>query len=74
MDNVYNELYTVQLTYEQVFVDHRGVRTRQNVVRQMATPPIAHPLFSVNRKVFGVYGFFKGCYDWLWTYGVDFLS
>lgn len=63
MDNVYNELYTVQLTYEQVFVDHSGVRTRQNVVRQMATPPIAHPLFSVNRK-FCVYGFFfKGCYD-----------
>ncbi|XP_056598711.1 zona pellucida protein AX 4 [Triplophysa dalaica] len=49
MDNVYNELYTVQLTYEQVFVDHSGVRTRQNVVRQMATPPIAHPPFSVNQ-------------------------
>lgn len=50
MGNVYNELYTVQLTYEQAFVDQSGVRTRQNVVRQMATPPIARPPFSVNRK------------------------
>nr|XP_055053904.1 zona pellucida protein AX 4 [Misgurnus anguillicaudatus] len=51
MDNVYNELYVVQLAYEQAFVDQSGVKTRQNVVRQMATPPIALPLFSVNQTV-----------------------
>lgn len=56
MDNVYNELYTVKLTYEQVFVDQSGVGTRQNAVRQMASPPIARPPYSVNRKfAFGVF-------------------
>lgn len=50
MDNVYNELYMVQLTYQQTFVDQRGVVTKHNVVRQMATPPIPRPPFSVNRE------------------------
>lgn len=47
-DNVYNDLNMVQLTYQQVFVDQRGVKTMHNVVRQMATPPIPYPPFSVN--------------------------
>ncbi|XP_050969724.1 zona pellucida protein AX 4 isoform X2 [Labeo rohita] len=60
MDNVYNELYMVQLTYQQTFVDQRGVVTKHNVVRQMATPPIPRPPFSVNQttleeRVFQVY-------------------
>ncbi|KAL1271680.1 hypothetical protein QQF64_030696 [Cirrhinus molitorella] len=60
MDNVYNELYMVQLTYQQTFVDQHGVVTKHNVVRQMATPPIPRPPFSVNQttleeRVFQVY-------------------
>lgn len=57
MDNVYNELYVVQLAYEQAFVDQNGVKTRQTVVRQMATPPMASPPFSVNRKLILFWGF-----------------
>ncbi|XP_043101616.1 zona pellucida protein AX 4 isoform X2 [Puntigrus tetrazona] len=49
--NVYNVLYAVVLTYQQVFVDQRGVKTEYNVVRQMATPPIPYPPFSVNQTV-----------------------
>ncbi|XP_074416275.1 LOW QUALITY PROTEIN: uncharacterized protein LOC107738014 [Sinocyclocheilus rhinocerous] len=60
MENVYNELYMVQLTYQQMLVDQHGVVTKHNVVRQMATPPIPHPPFSVNQttleeRVFQVY-------------------
>uniref|UniRef100_A0A672RNI8 Zona pellucida protein AX 4 n=1 Tax=Sinocyclocheilus grahami TaxID=75366 RepID=A0A672RNI8_SINGR len=52
-DNVYYELYMVQLTYQQVFVDQHGVKTMHNVVRQMAIPPIPYPLFffSVNQTI-----------------------
>ncbi|KAF4111382.1 zona pellucida protein AX 4 isoform X2 [Onychostoma macrolepis] len=58
--NVYNELYTVQLTYQQKLVDQNGVVTKHNAVRQMATPPIPRSPFSVNQttleeRVFQVY-------------------
>ncbi|TRY94235.1 hypothetical protein DNTS_028579, partial [Danionella cerebrum] len=60
MNNVYNEMYTVQLTYRQTVVDHKGVATTQNVVRQMDTEPIPRPLYSVNQtnpseRIFTVY-------------------
>ncbi|XP_051512641.1 uncharacterized protein LOC127416983 [Myxocyprinus asiaticus] len=60
MGNVYNELYSVQLSYQQSFVDHGGVETRHNVVRQMATPLIARPPFTINQttleeRIFTVY-------------------
>ncbi|KAK9972160.1 hypothetical protein ABG768_025486 [Culter alburnus] len=59
-DGVYNELYTIQLTYQQSFVDQRGVETKYNVIRQMATPPIPRLPFSINQtnpeeRVFTVY-------------------
>ncbi|XP_067257846.1 zona pellucida protein AX 4 [Chanodichthys erythropterus] len=59
-DGVYNELYTAQLTYQQSFVDQRGVETKYNVVRQIATPPIPRLPFSINQtnpeeRVFTVY-------------------
>lgn len=50
-DGVYNELYTIQLTYQQSFVDQRGVETKYNVIRQMATPPIPRLPFSINREL-----------------------
>lgn len=50
-DGTYNELYTVQLNYQQSFADQRGVETKYNVVRQMATPPIPYPLFTINREL-----------------------
>ncbi|XP_073692754.1 zona pellucida protein AX 4 [Garra rufa] len=60
MDNVYNEMYMVQLTYQQMFLDQHGVATKHNAVRQMATPPIPRPPYSVNQttleeRVFQVY-------------------
>lgn len=45
MENVYNELYVVQLT------DQNGVVTKHNAVRQMATPPVPRLPFSVNREL-----------------------
>ncbi|ROL45590.1 hypothetical protein DPX16_17706 [Anabarilius grahami] len=59
-DGVYNELYTIQLTYQQLLVDQRGLETKYNVIRQMATPPIPRLPFSINQtnpeeRVFTVY-------------------
>lgn len=51
MGNVYNELYMVQLTYQQTLVDQHGVVTKHNAVRQMATPPVPRLPFSVNREL-----------------------
>lgn len=50
-DGVYNELYTIQLTYQQLFVDQRGVETKYNVIRQMAAPPIPRLPFAINREL-----------------------
>ncbi len=62
MENVYNELFMVQLTYQQTLVDQHGVVTKHNVVRQMATPPVPRLPFSVNREL-----------EWISCLGISLL-
>ncbi len=62
MENVYNELYMVQLTCQQRLVDQHGVVTKHNAVRQMVTPPVPRLPFSVNREL-----------EWISCLGISLL-
>ncbi|NP_001191108.1 zona pellucida protein AX 4 precursor [Danio rerio] len=60
MDNVYYEIYTVQLAYQQTYVDQSGMVTKKNVVRQISSPLVPRVLYTVNKtniveEVFTIY-------------------
>lgn len=51
MENVYYEIYTVQLAYQQKYVDHSGMVTTKNVVRQISSPLVPRVLYTINREL-----------------------